>query len=165
MWVGAKGVEKPFIYRALTAASTFGSICWDCVLLITNVVYCSAFGYSRSSNLKEMETVHEFVPFAKEILSQKPNRGLVKVFLLGSVLALFGVAAGVLETVCQPFCVQDPADEGLVQLSALERRMTELEIVSRRAEAAAALDEENEHKAKHQAANGRRNSANRLHAS
>nr|XP_023649373.1 G0/G1 switch protein 2-like [Paramormyrops kingsleyae] len=112
-----------------------------------------------------METVHEFVPFAKEILSQKPSRGMAKVYLVGSVLAFFGVAVGVLETVCQPFYEQEPADEDLAQLSALERRMTELEIVSRRAEAAAAMDEDNEYKAKYQAANGRRNSANRLHAS
>lgn len=49
MWVGTKGVEKPFIYRAFTAATTFGSISWDCVLLIKNVLYCSSFRYSRSS--------------------------------------------------------------------------------------------------------------------
>ncbi|OWK52749.1 G0/G1 switch protein 2 [Lonchura striata] len=50
-----------------------------------------------------METVHELIPFAKEMLSQKPNRKMVKLYMLGSVLAFFGVVIGLVETVCSPF--------------------------------------------------------------
>ncbi|NXI14601.1 G0S2 protein, partial [Irena cyanogastra] len=51
-----------------------------------------------------METMHELIPFAKEMLSQKPNRKMVKLYVLGSVLAFFGVVIGLVETVCSPFC-------------------------------------------------------------
>ncbi|KFP16450.1 G0/G1 switch protein 2 [Egretta garzetta] len=50
-----------------------------------------------------METMHELIPFAKEMLSQKPNRKMVKLYMLGSVLAFFGVVIGLVETVCSPF--------------------------------------------------------------
>ncbi|NXH12515.1 G0S2 protein, partial [Bucco capensis] len=49
-----------------------------------------------------METMHELIPFAKEMLSQKPNRKMVKLYMLGSVLAFFGVVIGLVETVCSP---------------------------------------------------------------
>ncbi|GAB0200044.1 G0/G1 switch protein 2 [Grus japonensis] len=51
----------------------------------------------------KMETMHELIPFAKEMLSQKPNRKMVKLYVLGSVLAFFGVVIGLVETVCSPF--------------------------------------------------------------
>ncbi|TRZ12496.1 hypothetical protein HGM15179_014615 [Zosterops borbonicus] len=50
-----------------------------------------------------METMHELIPFAKEMLSQKPNRKMLKLYMLGSVLAFFGVVIGLVETVCSPF--------------------------------------------------------------
>ncbi|KAF1461128.1 G0/G1 switch protein 2, partial [Pygoscelis antarcticus] len=50
-----------------------------------------------------METMHELIPFAKEMLSQKPNRKMVKLYMLGSVLAFFGVVIGLVEAVCSPF--------------------------------------------------------------
>ncbi|XP_040391938.1 G0/G1 switch protein 2 [Cygnus olor] len=50
-----------------------------------------------------METMHELIPFAKELLSQKPNRKMVKLYMLGSVLAFFGVVIGLVEAVCSPF--------------------------------------------------------------
>ncbi|NWY95825.1 G0S2 protein, partial [Loxia curvirostra] len=53
-----------------------------------------------------METMHELIPFAKEMLSQKPNRKMVKLYMLGSVLAFFGVVIGLVETVCSPFSSQ-----------------------------------------------------------
>ncbi|NWY30308.1 G0S2 protein, partial [Pheucticus melanocephalus] len=53
-----------------------------------------------------METMHELIPFAKEMLSQKPNRRMVKLYMLGSVLAFFGVVIGLVETVCSPFSSQ-----------------------------------------------------------
>ncbi|NXV66486.1 G0/G1 switch protein 2 [Molothrus aeneus] len=53
-----------------------------------------------------METMHELIPFAKEMLSQKPNRKMVKLYMLGSVLAFFGVVIGLVEAVCSPFSSQ-----------------------------------------------------------
>ncbi|NXR85196.1 G0S2 protein, partial [Hypocryptadius cinnamomeus] len=50
-----------------------------------------------------METMHELIPFAREMLSQKPNRKMVKLYMLGSVLAFFGVVIGLVESVCSPF--------------------------------------------------------------
>ncbi|KAM4701905.1 G0/G1 switch protein 2 [Discoglossus pictus] len=50
-----------------------------------------------------METIHELIPFAKEMLSQKPNKKMVKIYVLGSVLTFFGVVIGLVETVCSPF--------------------------------------------------------------
>lgn len=58
-----------------------------------------------------METMHELIPFAKEMLSQKPNRKMVKLYMLGSVLAFFGVVIGLVETVCSPFSSEGRLDE------------------------------------------------------
>ncbi|NXO21777.1 G0S2 protein, partial [Cisticola juncidis] len=58
-----------------------------------------------------METMHELIPFAKEMLSQKPNRKMVKLYMLGSVLAFFGVVIGLVETVCSPFSSQGGLQE------------------------------------------------------
>ncbi|NXH64769.1 G0S2 protein, partial [Rhabdornis inornatus] len=58
-----------------------------------------------------METMQELIPFAKEMLSQKPNRKMVKLYMLGSVLAFFGVVIGLVETVCSPFSSQGRLEE------------------------------------------------------
>lgn len=57
-----------------------------------------------------METIHELIPFAKEMLSQKPNKKMVKMYVLGSVLAFFGVVIGLVETVCSPFTGREDTD-------------------------------------------------------
>ncbi|XP_073525256.1 G0/G1 switch protein 2 [Phyllobates terribilis] len=57
-----------------------------------------------------METMHELIPFAKEMLSQKPNKKMVKMYVLGSVLAFFGVVIGLVETVCSPFTGRSDTD-------------------------------------------------------
>uniref|UniRef100_A0A3B5B075 G0/G1 switch 2 n=1 Tax=Stegastes partitus TaxID=144197 RepID=A0A3B5B075_9TELE len=41
-----------------------------------------------------MENIQELIPFAKEMLSQKPSRGLLKVYLVGSVFAVLGTVIG-----------------------------------------------------------------------
>ncbi|XP_019402060.1 PREDICTED: G0/G1 switch protein 2 [Crocodylus porosus] len=58
-----------------------------------------------------METVQELIPFAREMLSQKPGRKMVRLYVLGSVLAFFGVLIGLVETVCSPFASQDRLEE------------------------------------------------------
>ncbi|XP_019369828.1 PREDICTED: G0/G1 switch protein 2 [Gavialis gangeticus] len=58
-----------------------------------------------------METVQELIPFAREMLSQKPGRKMVRLYVLGSVLTFFGVLIGLVETVCSPFASQDRLEE------------------------------------------------------
>ncbi|CAI9623070.1 unnamed protein product [Staurois parvus] len=65
-----------------------------------------------------METMNELIPFAKEILSQKPNKKMVKMYVLGSVLAFFGVVIGLVETVCSPFTRREDTDFDEIKHSA-----------------------------------------------
>lgn len=58
-----------------------------------------------------METMQELIPFAKEMLSQKPNGKMVKLYMLGSVLAFCGVVIGLMETVCSPFTSEGRLEE------------------------------------------------------
>ncbi|XP_074971631.1 G0/G1 switch protein 2 [Phalacrocorax aristotelis] len=68
-----------------------------------------------------METMHELIPFAKEMLSQKPNRKMVKLYMLGSVLAFFGVVIGLVEAVCSPFTSEGSLEEEEEKKPALTR--------------------------------------------
>ncbi|KAJ7402444.1 G0/G1 switch protein 2 [Pitangus sulphuratus] len=45
------------------------------------------------------------------MLSQKPNRKMVKLYMLGSVLAFFGVVIGLVETICSPFSSEGRLEE------------------------------------------------------
>ncbi|XP_006273685.1 G0/G1 switch protein 2 [Alligator mississippiensis] len=58
-----------------------------------------------------METMQELIPFAREMLSQKPSRKMVRLYVLGSMLAFFGAVIGLVETVCSPFASQDRLEE------------------------------------------------------
>ncbi|NXJ47842.1 G0S2 protein, partial [Spizaetus tyrannus] len=71
-----------------------------------------------------METMHELIPFAREMLSQKPNRKMVKLYMLGSVLAFFGVVIGLVETVCSPFTSEGRLEEEEEQKPAPTREQT-----------------------------------------
>ncbi|XP_028262486.1 G0/G1 switch protein 2-like [Parambassis ranga] len=72
-----------------------------------------------------MESLQEFIPFAKEMLSQKPNRGLLKVYLVGSVLAVLGTVIGLVDTVCHPFSCGEPLDAEIILMMAREQRTLE----------------------------------------
>lgn len=65
-----------------------------------------------------METMNELIPFAKEMLRQKPNKKMVKMYVLGSVLAFFGVMIGLVETVCSPFTRREDRDFDEIKHSA-----------------------------------------------
>ncbi|XP_066559473.1 G0/G1 switch protein 2 [Amia ocellicauda] len=113
-----------------------------------------------------METMQEFIPFAKEMLSQKPSRKMLKVYLVGSVLAFLGVVIGIVETVCTPFSSEEPLDEELERLADQGQRRLEEEEEEREREEAAARQTERLPPAKQQQPIvGQRNTANRLHAS
>lgn len=68
-----------------------------------------------------MGSLQEFIPFAKEMLSQKPSRGLLKVYLVGSVFAVLGTVIGLVETVCHPFSSGEPLDAEMLFMMAKER--------------------------------------------
>ncbi|CAL8251004.1 unnamed protein product [Arctogadus glacialis] len=58
-----------------------------------------------------MGVVSDLIPFAKEILSHRPCRGMLKVYLMGSILVLLGAAGGLLETFLLPFLEGRPQKE------------------------------------------------------
>ncbi|KAJ8370239.1 hypothetical protein SKAU_G00102670 [Synaphobranchus kaupii] len=114
--------------------------------------------------VKEMESMQEIIPFAKEMISQKPSRGMVKVYVVGTVFAFFGVVFGLVETVFQSFSPQEPIDEELARLIAHEHQLQthkKIEIGLTKTSAAT----ENGVISKQQVAAVQRNTANRLHAS
>ncbi|XP_071381670.1 G0/G1 switch protein 2 [Centroberyx affinis] len=117
-----------------------------------------------------METIGEIVPFAKEMLAQRPSRGMVKIYMLGTTLALFGVVGGLLETVCLPFVEQEAVEDREVELIVEEKKekkqMSESQITLISPDAVEELETiEIRAKAKHLVAAGQRSKANRLHAS
>ncbi|XP_061583961.1 G0/G1 switch protein 2-like [Cololabis saira] len=132
-----------------------------------------------------MENIQEFTLFAREMLSQKPNKSLVKVYLLGSVLTVLGTAVALLETVCQPFSSGEPVDPEMLFMMAKQQSQAEAESL-RSLGAQVAEEEEEEKKEKEEKKKvpvqeimtetlilkpkkthepGQRSAANRLHAS
>ncbi|XP_064811758.1 G0/G1 switch protein 2-like [Oncorhynchus masou masou] len=74
-----------------------------------------------------MDTMYEIIPFAKEMLAQKPSRRMLKVYLVGSVIAFLGTVLGLVETICQPFSSGEPLDAELALLIAREQKTLEVE--------------------------------------
>lgn len=72
-----------------------------------------------------MESLHELIPLARGMLSQKPSRGLLKVYMVGSVFAVMGTVIGLVETVCQPFSSGEPLDAEMLLMLARERHSLE----------------------------------------
>ncbi|XP_068930463.1 G0/G1 switch protein 2 [Petaurus breviceps papuanus] len=102
-----------------------------------------------------METVQELIPLAKEMMAQKRNGKMMKLYVLGSVLAFFGVMIGLVETVCSPFCANRWLQEDEAAVAAVQAaRLRE----SRRREALL-------EKSKQQEALGGRSLSHRQHAS
>ncbi|KAK2501259.1 hypothetical protein MC885_007891 [Smutsia gigantea] len=72
-----------------------------------------------------MEAVQELIPLAKEMMAQKSGRKLVKLYVLGSVLALLGVVLGLVETLCSPFTAassQQDQEAAAAELQAARER-------------------------------------------
>uniref|UniRef100_A0A673TKN4 G0/G1 switch 2 n=2 Tax=Suricata suricatta TaxID=37032 RepID=A0A673TKN4_SURSU len=78
------------------------------------------------------ETVQELIPLAREMMSQKPSRKLVKLYVLGSVLAFFGVVIGLVETVCSPFTAASrlrDEEAAVAELQAVRERERERKVL------------------------------------
>lgn len=74
-----------------------------------------------------MDNLEELVPFVREMLGQKPSRGLLKVYLVGSVVALLGTVLGLVETVCHPFSSAGAAEAEIDLLLSGRPRTAEAE--------------------------------------
>lgn len=58
-----------------------------------------------------MESLGEVIPFAKEMLNQRPSKHMLKIYMLGSSLALLGLVGGLVETLLLPFVEQQNVSE------------------------------------------------------
>lgn len=117
-----------------------------------------------------METIGEIIPFAKEMLNQRPSRGMLKIYMLGSTLAMLGVVGGLVETVLLPFAEQETVEDAQEELI-MEKKKEKKQVLKShttlvRPEVADVMEiVVIEAKAKHLVTAGKRSSANRLHAS
>lgn len=114
-----------------------------------------------------MENLEELVPFVKEMLKQKSSRGLLKVYLVGSVLALLGTVIGLVEIVCHPLSHAGMTDAEIDLLLSQRQRLVDTELQLGMAEE---KKEEEEKGRTHVIISkthrmSQRTSANRLHAS
>ena len=57
-----------------------------------------------------MESIGKIIQFVKQVLSQWPSKGTLKIYALGSSLAVLGVVGGLVEALLLPF-----GDQGLVE--------------------------------------------------
>lgn len=122
-----------------------------------------------------MGTMEELIPFAKEMLSQRPSRGLLKVYLVGSVFALLGTVIGLVETVCHPFSSGETLDADMAFMLTQKPAEAQLQHQDEEREEKETVEEEklaqkNEDKAQTMTLSkprtfSQRSSANRLHAS
>lgn len=130
------------------------------------------FSSSFSRHVKpNMETIGEIIPFAKEMLNQRPSRGMLKIYVLGSTLAMLGVVGGLVETVLLPFTEQETVED----MPAEQIREEEEKEKKQAVKSQSTLVHPEvvnvpesvviEVKAKHLVTAGLRSSANRLHAS
>lgn len=66
--------------------------------------------------------MNEFIHFAKDMLSQKPSRHLLKVYLVGSVFAVLGTVIGLIEMASQPFSSAEPMDAEMLLVMPQEQK-------------------------------------------
>lgn len=51
--------------------------------------------------------MQEIVPFAREMLSARPSKGTMKVYLVGGTFAVLGLLSGMVEAACSLFPEQE----------------------------------------------------------
>lgn len=130
------------------------------------------FSSSFNRHIKyNMETIGEIIPFAKEMLNQRPSRGMLKIYMLGSTLAMLGVVGGLVETVLLPFTEQETVEDTPAEQIREEEKKEKKQAVKSQSTLVhpEVVDVPEsvviEVKAKHLVTAGLRSSANRLHAS
>ncbi|GLD50470.1 G0/G1 switch protein 2-like protein [Lates japonicus] len=104
------------------------------------------------------------------MLNQRPNRGMLKIYMLGSTLAMLGLVGGLVETIFLPFVEQETIEDTPVELM-MEKKKEKKQVLKSHTtlvcpEVVDVLETVViENKAKHLVTAGQRSSANRLHAS
>lgn len=63
-----------------------------------------------------MDSVGDIIPFAKEMVNQRPSKCLLKVYVLGSSLAMLGAVGGMVETLLQAFSEQERVEDAPAEL-------------------------------------------------
>ncbi|XP_054641871.1 G0/G1 switch protein 2 [Dunckerocampus dactyliophorus] len=116
---------------------------------------------TAGEELLEEQSLQEVLLYAKEMLSQRPRRGLLKVYLVGSVFAVLGTVVGLAELVCHPFSSGEPMDAEMVQMVDKERRTQK----SHRNAEIQATPQDTTQSVTFSKSQGQRNLSNRLHAS
>ncbi|KAE8292755.1 G0/G1 switch protein 2 G0S2-like protein [Larimichthys crocea] len=125
---------------------------------------------SKQIEQRNMETIGEIIPFAKEMLNQRPSRGMLKIYMLGSTLAMLGLVGGLVETVLLPFVEQETTEDTPAELIMKEKKDKKQMLKSHTTVVHPDVVDVPETtvievKAKYLATFGQRSSANRLHAS
>ncbi|XP_041860360.1 G0/G1 switch protein 2 isoform X2 [Melanotaenia boesemani] len=119
---------------------------------------------------KKMENSDNIILFAKEMLRQGPSRSMLKIYMLGSTLAMLGMVGGLVEMVFLPFMDSHVTEEEQAKFF-LEKKKERKQVLKLQStlvhtEAEAMLGVVlSEAKAKHLGTAVQRSSANRLHAS
>ncbi|XP_008317248.1 G0/G1 switch protein 2 [Cynoglossus semilaevis] len=110
-----------------------------------------------------MESLAEIIPFAKEMMNQKPKWAMVKIYTIGSTLAILGVIGGLLGMVLLPFEEQEVIEETPVFL--LRKKKEKEQVFTSHTYGSGPEDALETAVIKHLVSAGQRSSANRLHAS
>ncbi|XP_012708606.2 G0/G1 switch protein 2 [Fundulus heteroclitus] len=116
-----------------------------------------------------MDSISDIIPFAKDMLRQRPTRSMLKIYMLGSTLAVLGMVGGMVEMILMPFaedCTteEEPADVFIEKKK--KKEAPKADTTSVRTEAEDAMRAvRSEAKVKHLGTALQRSSANRLHAS
>lgn len=80
-------------------------------LLLLKPVYNIHCLFNKDIQQRNMESLGEMIPFAKEMLNQRPSKHMLKIYMLGSSLALLGLVGGLVETLLMPFVEQQMVTE------------------------------------------------------
>nr|XP_055044238.1 G0/G1 switch protein 2 [Misgurnus anguillicaudatus] len=66
-----------------------------------------------------MDTMHEIIPFAKEMLSAGPSKGCLKVYLVGGTIAFLGMISGAIQVASSFFPDQEEPDIEMLKVQEL----------------------------------------------
>ncbi|XDV46420.1 hypothetical protein PO909_014315 [Leuciscus waleckii] len=61
-------------------------------------------------------TMHEIIPFAKEMLRSGPSKGCLKVYLVGGTFAVLGMVSGVVQVAASLFPDHEEPDFGMIKV-------------------------------------------------
>lgn len=82
----------------------------------TKACVCNIYVPSTDIQQRNMESLGEVIPFAKEMLNQRPNKHMLKIYMLGSSLALLGLVGWLVKSLLLPFVEQQIVTEPPAEL-------------------------------------------------